>query len=460
MGELINKLNEYKKMNIYPFHMPGHKRKIGININPYDFDITEITGFDDLSESEDVLKRLEDRIASLYKCDNAYILLNGSTSGVLAAISSVINPKDQILIARNSHKSAYNAVFLRQAKVSYIFPQINSKMGISIEISAEDVEKKLSENKDIKVVYITSPTYEGVISDIKSISDVVHRYGGILIVDCAHGAHLGITNEKNANPLELGADIVIMSLHKTLPAPTQTAVICVKGSKVKSSDIKKYVNIYNSTSPSYLLMCGIEKCIDIIENNEDLFDKYYKNLSDFRNKCLNLNKIYLFNPKCEYDEGKLVFCTDRCNISGLELKDILLQEYGFELEMASKNYAIAMTSIMDDKEVYERFYNSLEEIDKNLTYETDNSKINYKFEITKNMEIYEADIEEREQCFVRDSIGRISADYIYIYPPGIPWVVPGEIISKEIVENIDIYRHNGFRIKGINDNKILVVKRQ
>lgn len=460
MGELINKLNEYKEMNIYPFHMPGHKRKIDIFINPYEFDITEITGFDDLSESEDVLKRLEDRIASLYKCDNAYILLNGSTSGVLAAISSVINPKDQILIARNSHKSAYNAVLLRQAKVSYVFPQIDCKMGISMDISSEDVEKILSENKDIRVVYITSPTYEGVISDIKSISDVVHGYGGILIVDCAHGAHLGITNEKNANPLGLGADIVIMSLHKTLPAPTQTAVICVKGNRVKSSDIKKYVNIYNSTSPSYFFMCGIEKCVDIIENNEDIFEKYYKNVSDFRKKCLNLDKIYLFNPECEFDEGKLVICTDRSNINGLELKDILLEKYGFELEMASKNYVIAMTSIMDDKEAFERLYNTLEDIDKNLIYETDNYKINYEFKITKKMEVYEADIEESEECFVSDSIGMISADYIYIYPPGIPWIVPGEIISKEIVENIDIYRHNGFKIKGINDNKILVVKRQ
>ena len=460
MGELINKLKEYKEKNIYPFHMPGHKRQIEMSINPYDYDITEITGFDDLSDSEDILKRLEKRIASIYKCDNAYILLNGSTSGVLAAISALIRPNEQILMARNSHKSAYNAVFLRQAKITYVYPQIDKKTGISIVINPKDVEKILSENEKIKVVYITSPTYEGVISDIKSISDIVHRYGASLIVDCAHGAHLGITYEKNINPLGLGADIVIMSLHKTLPSPTQTAVVCVNGNKVDSSILKKYINIYNSTSPSYFLMCGMEKCVDIIENNKKIFEDYYKNVSDFRMKCLSLKNIYLFKPECEYDEGKLVICTDRCNINGLELKDILLEHYGFELEMASKDYVIAMTSIMDTEEIFDRFYNVLQEIDKNLTCATESYKFNYIFNTNKKMESYETDFVDKEECLINDSVGRVSTEYIYIYPPGIPWVVPGEVITKEIVENIDIYRHNGFMIKGINDNKILVVKRQ
>lgn len=460
MGELINKLIEYKNQNIYPFHMPGHKRQIEMLINPYDYDITEITGFDDLGDSEDILKRLEERISSIYMCDRSYIILNGSTSGVLSAISSMIKPKEKILIARNSHKSAYNAVFLRQAKVLYTFPQIDRNTGISMEINSENVEKILSENKDIKVVYITSPTYEGVISDIKSISDIVHRYGAILIVDCAHGAHLGIFNSKNLNPLAHGADIVIMSLHKTLPSPTQTAVVCVKGDRIDSSLLKKYINIYNSTSPSYFLMCGMENCIDIIENNKKIFEEYYKNVSYFRMKCLKLKKIYLFKPECEYDEGKMVICTDRCNISGLELKNILLEKYGFELEMASKDYVIAMTSIMDKKESFDKFYDALEDIDKNLTYVTDIYKLNYNFNSNKKMEPYEIELIETEECTVKDSVGQVSAEYIYVYPPGIPWIVPGEVISKEIVENIDIYGRNGFSIKGIKDNKILIVKRQ
>ena len=460
MGELINKLNQYNEKNIYPFHMPGHKRQLEVSLNPYNYDITEITGFDDLSDSEDVLKRLEDRIASVYECDRAYILLNGSTSGVLSAISSIIGSKDRILIARNSHKSAYNAVFLRQAEVFYSFPQIDKKTGINMQIIPEDVEKILSDNQKIKAVYITSPTYEGVISDIKIISDIVHKYGAILIVDCAHGAHFGLKGDKNINPLNLGADIVIMSLHKTLPAPTQTAVVCVKGSRVNSNILKKYINLYNSTSPSYLLMCGIEKCIDIIENHKTNFDKYYNLLSDFRNKCLKFSKIYLFSPQCKFDEGKIVICTDRCNITGSQLKDILLNKYKLELEMASKDYVIAMTSVMDTEEAFERLHNALEEIDKGLINIEEKNIPNYELKINKEMESYEVDFFDSEEYFLVDSAGKISADYIYIYPPGIPWIVPGEIISNEIIENINIYENNGFKIKGIDNKKIRVVKRQ
>ena len=363
------------------------------------------------------------------------------------------------MIARNSHKSAYNALFLRNAKVLYSFPQTDAKTGISMEINSENVDKILSENKEIKVVYITSPTYEGVISDIKAISDIVHGYGAVLIVDCAHGAHLGMIKNYPLNPLDLGADVVIMSLHKTLPAPTQTAVICVKGERVNYSLIKKYINIYNSTSPSYFLMCGIEKCLDIIENNEEIFYKDYKNVSDFRNRCLNLKNIYLFNPQCEYDNGKIVICTDRSNISGSQLKDILLEKYGFELEMASKDYAIAMTSVMDKKEDFDRFYEALADIDKNLVYESDSNIFDYEFNINKEIDSYECALLETEECLLINSVGRVAAEFVYVYPPGIPWIVPGESISRDVVRNIDVYRNNGFKIAGINDNKILVVKR-
>lgn len=459
MGELINKLMEYKEKNICAFHMPGHKRKIQMSINPYSYDITEITGFDDLGESEDVLMRLEQRLAMLYNCDNAYILLNGSTSGVLAAISSILKPEEKILMGRNSHKSAYNAVFLRQIKSEYIYPQTNVGSGISLEINPKDVENKLLENNDVKAVYITSPTYEGVISDIKVLSEIVHNSGAVLIVDCAHGAHFGLDNSEYKNPLEQGADVVIMSLHKTLPSPTQTAVICTKGDRVKNINVKKFVNIYNSTSPSYLLMCGIENCLDIIENNKFFMSEYSNLLSEFRNKCLKLNNLYLFNPSCEYDKGKIVICTDRSNINGTELKDILLDDYGIELEMSSKNYAIAMTSFMDEKDDFDKLFNALEKIDKKLTKIEDNLDSNINFIATKEFELSEIEVYDTKECMISESIGEVVAEYIYIYPPGIPWIVPGEIISKEIVEKIDIYRHNGFKIKGIKDNKISVIKR-
>lgn len=461
MGELTDKLTEYIHKDIYPFHMPGHKRKVECNVNPYLYDITEITGFDDLGNPQDILKRLENRIANAYGSDEAFLLINGSTSGVMSGISAVLNPKDTLLMARNSHKSAYNSVFLRQIKTEYIFPKTDAKLGINLDILPEDVEKKLSKNKNIKAVYITSPTYEGIISNIGLISDIVHRYGAVLIVDAAHGAHLGHGTGFLKNPAELGADITIMSLHKTLPAPTQTAVICVKGNRINVGRLRKFINIYNSSSPSYLLMCGVERCLDIVENNEKIFSHYFEMLSDFRTKCKGLKNLFLYEPECMSDIGKIVIGTCNCNLTGDALKAILLDKYGLELEMSLGNYVLAMTSVMDSQEGFDRLYNALLDIDAGLIYSKEkNFMIPEKTVLPQAFfQAYEADVLPKKTYPLKDTAGKISGDYIYAYPPGIPWIVPGEIISEEILKMIEAYIRHGYDIRGIENSRIQIVER-
>ena len=459
MGKLIEKLNEYSRGEVYPFHMPGHKRRLDCEFNPYKFDITEINGFDDLGEPEEILLELQERIAGVYKCRRAFILVNGSTSGVLAGISAVLKPGESILMARNSHKSAYNAAFIRQLKVEYLFPETNSELGISMQISPEIVEKYLNNNPEIKAVFVTSPTYEGIISDIDAISRIVHKHGAVLIVDCAHGAHLGIGGEYGSNPVSHGADITIMSLHKTLPAPTQTAILCINGNLIDDRIVKKFINIYNSSSPSYLLMAGIEKCIDLIECLGDvLFRKYYKNLEDFRIKCKALEHLKLFTPECEYDTGKIIISTYNCNLNGRELSDILRQKYNMEMEMASCNYVLAMSSCMDSKEAFDMLYNSLKEIDETLMH-LKKSATDIIFLSEKNFEMHEADKYKILLADIHQSVGKICGDYIYLYPPGVPWIVPGEKITIEILERIKIYLEHGFNIRGIRNNKIPVIER-
>lgn len=194
MGELIDKLMNYEKEGIYPFHMPGHKRNIDVCFNPYKYDITEITGFDDLHKAEDVLLRLTERISKIYSADKSYILNNGSTSGIMTAISAIAGYNDTVLVARNCHKSVYNTLILRGINPEYIYPQVDKNTGINLAINASDVEKALELNSKIKAVIITSPTYEGIVSDIEEISKVVHKRNIPLIVDCAHGAHFGFSD--------------------------------------------------------------------------------------------------------------------------------------------------------------------------------------------------------------------------------------------------------------------------
>ncbi len=459
MGKLIDKLTEYGQSKAYPFHMPGHKRRLDCIFNPYKFDITEIDGFDDLGEPEDILMDLQKRIAAVYNCKQAFILVNGSTSGVLAGISAALKPLDTILMARNSHKSAYNAAFLRQLKVEYIFPETDSELGINLQITPELVEKKLKNNPAIKAVFITSPTYEGVISDISGISKVVHKHNALLIVDCAHGAHLGMCETYPGNPVSYGADITVMSLHKTLPAPTQTGILCINGDLIAGDRVKKFINIYNSSSPSYLLMAGIEICIDIIGNErEPLFSEYYRSLSEFRIKCGNLEHLKLFEPECCYDIGKIVISTYNCNLNGRELSDILRQKYNIETEMSSCNYALAMTSCMDSEEAFILLYNALKEIDFSLKFEKKN-KTEIIFMSEKKFEAYEAEKYNVSTVDIEAAAGKISGEYIYLYPPGIPWIVPGEQITDGILEQIKLYLNNGFNIRGIKDNKIRIIER-
>lgn len=455
MGTLTDRLKAYAQSDMYPLHMPGHKRNLTWNINPYDYDITEIDGFDDLHEPAGILKDLTERVNRLYKARESYILVNGSTSGIMAAVSAVVRPGERILIARNSHKSAYNAIFVRQIRAEYIYPHTDGA-GIAGEIMPEDIERKYCEFPDIKAVFITSPTYEGVVSDIRRIADIVHSHGGVLIVDCAHGAHFGIGDKFPSNPVTEGADIVIMSLHKTLPAFTQTAVLCVGSGRVDSRVIKKYTDIYVSTSPSYLLTASVERCMDIMESEGAALHAYhYERMAEFREKCRSFKHLRLFESR-RYDMEKVVICTDNSDINGNILMRILRDEYHLEAEMASAEYVIAMTSCMDTDEGIDRLYNALLETDNKIHSVHKDKNIDFGWPV-KVHEPWEIDGHDMQMITAEGAAGRICAEYVYIYPPGVPWVVPGEMVSDDILREIKEYAGRGFEIRGITADGMIPV---
>ena len=278
---LDQKLTEYTQSNIYPFHMPGHKRRPIDFPNPYTIDITEIDGFDNLHHAEDILHDAQQRAADLYGAKRSFYLVNGSTCGLLAAICAAAPKKSRILVARNSHKAVYHGIFLNEYDAVYLYPEV-AGIGIQGQITAEAVEEKFTLYPDIAAVVITSPTYDGVVSDIRSIAETVHRHGIPLIVDEAHGAHFGFGGGFPENAVKLGADVVIVSLHKTLPSFTQTALLHVCSDRIKEKDIAKYLGIFETSSPSYLFMAGMEKCIRMVKDGgQELFGNYRKLLDDF-----------------------------------------------------------------------------------------------------------------------------------------------------------------------------------
>ena len=436
---LLEKLEEYSKSGYVPMHMPGGKRNTELlkMPNPYEIDITEIEGFDNLHNADGIIKELSLRCAKLFGAEETLLLVNGSSAGILAAICGATKKGDTVLAARNCHRSVYNAIYLNELNPVYLYPEeIKDKdgniTGIYGEITEESIEEKLSENPEITAVIITSPTYEGIVSDINKISKTVHAYGKILIVDEAHGAHFPFHEMFPESAVAGGADAVIQSIHKTLPSFTQTALLHMSGTRLDREKVKRYWDIYQTTSPSYVLMAGIDNCMTILETQgKELFSEYVENLLKLRNDLLKLKNIGLLKTD---DISKLVLLTT----DGKKLYNRLLEEFKIQLEMASVSYVIAMTSVCDTKEYYERFLSALQKIDNDMSKETaglhKNCACGKGYVPPVKMTMYEAiNKKEKEKVILESAKGRTAGTGICFYPPGIPLVNPGEEITKEVI---------------------------
>lgn len=463
---LLEELEIYQKSDYYPFHMPGHKRNPQIDYIPAEIDITEIDGFDNLHHPQGILKAAQKRAAELYGAEESFFLVNGSTSGILAAISAAVESGGSLLMARNSHKAAYHGAFLRNLRVQYLYPEIMGDYGICGGISPKQTEELLASDKDIQAVFITSPTYEGMVSNIEEIADIVHRYGKILIVDEAHGAHFGIAgNDFPKSAVAAGADIVIQSIHKTLPSLTQTAILHVQGSYVDRSRLRRYLQIYQTSSPSYVFMAGIDSCIRLMERRgNELFRQYQDRLQFFYKEAEKLEYLSVLNPKeaagswevKEMDASKICIFTGRAAMSGVQLYEILLERYHLQMEMSAGNYVLAMTSVMDTLEGFERLLQALCELDREIARMgrikgQEVHRMNHRAFFMGGRQLLKAsEVEnmEGEVLPITECVGRISKEYRYVYPPGVPVLVPGECISGDTVELLEYYEETGLNVLG------------
>lgn len=464
---LDTKLRNYADTDTYPFHMPGHKRNMDGFENPYNIDITEITGFDDLHHADGIIKEAQQRAAKLYGADRCYYLVNGSTCGILSAISATTKKGDKIIVARNCHKSVYHALYLRELQPVYVYPEV-SDYNIQGQIRKEDIQEILEQNTDIKAVIITSPTYDGVVSDIAEIAKLVHAYNIPLIVDEAHGAHFGLDESMPQDAINLGADCVIVSIHKTLPAFTQTALLLVNEGKADCQKIEEFLDIYETSSPSYILMAGIEKCIRIMtENSKELFAVLNQNLDGFYKKMQALQKLHVlieedFKDKAfEFDRTKILISTENTDITGHQLKEILTDRYQIELEMSCENYALAIATVMDEEDGFRRLAEALIEIDSNCNIQKTSCSIREIYtKPERKYEIHEIDNFSKEKVSLQQAEGKISSEYIYFYPPGIPILVPGERINIQNIKAIEEAIAQGIEVYGLTENKMIFILKE
>jgi len=505
---LVTRLRNYGKSDQVPCHMPGHKRNQESWLtfdfpNPFSIDITEIDGFDNLHHPEGILKESMEWASEVYGSDKTWYLVNGSTCGILSSICGTVRPGGRILMSRNCHKSAYHGVILMDAKVSYIYPQIIEDMGIQGGILPEDVENSLDRYPDTEAVLIVSPTYDGIVSDVEKIAKIVHAHGIPLIVDEAHGAHFSFGNgvfPKSA--IQCGADLVIQSVHKTLPSFTQTALLHGQKGRIDIDRVERYLQMFQTSSPSYIFMAGIEQCIyEMSQNGKDAMAQFWKRLMLLRKRLENLRVLRILgeinsglneysvsgnlkNGVYGIDLSKLVISCRGCrkNLSGEQLGDWLRQDYGIEMEMCGADYAVAILTYMDSQENLDRLADALLEIDESLeknrlAEEASESSVEMVREKTfvtigkpeeNNCWIWEQpDIRKKpseaanlpsESLLLEQCEGRISAEFIYLYPPGIPIVTPGECITEMILNQIFYYKELGLPVQGMADKSCMKLR--
>ena len=464
MSTIYEKLKMYSDSDYYGFHMPGHKRNLDLmrGTSPYEIDITEIDGFDDLHHAEGILLEAQERAAELYHAEETHYLINGSTVGILSAIAGVTQRGDTILEARNCHKPVYHAIYMNELKPVYLYPYFDENVQLNTEISVQDVSRALNEHPQIRAVVIVSPTYDGVVSDVAAIAEVVHEKGLPLIVDEAHGAHFGFHPEFPERAYELGADIVINSLHKTLPSLTQTGLLHINGMIVNRERVRRYLDILQSSSPSYVLMGGIDACIRLIAGQgEKIFPPYVERLMAMRKRLKELQHLKLVEME-HYDISKVVISVSCADITSHQLYQKLLSEYHLQMEMVAGTYVLAMTSVGDTEEGMQRLSKAFLEIDRECRCREEADAFPLSGKQPRLETVYSsAEVENiadaGEKCSVKsvsweESAGAVSLEYAYLYPPGCPLIVPGERITKEAVDLLAWYTNHEFSIEGLKRN--------
>lgn len=447
---LADLLFEHDDNAVVPFHMPGHKRAdFDFLLGAQKIDITEIEGFDNLHDASGVILDCEKRASRLYGTKASRFLVNGSTAGVLGAIGATTTCSDKVLVARNCHRSVFNAIELFGLCPIYIEPTYFEEYGFYGSVSVESVRKAFEKDSDIKLVVITSPTYEGIISDIASIAEVCHSFGATLFVDEAHGAHLGLCKKFEKSARSLGADIVVNSLHKTLPSLTQTAILHVCSDMVDIDKINACLAKFETSSPSYVLMASMDGCIRFLEKyGAESLGEWSKNIDVARKSLSRLRMIRLFDGSKDgrvfaYDKTKFVFVTNRAGMSGVEFKKKLRQSYDIELEMASISYAIAMSGLGDDRRSFLALEEGVFGVEDGLNSAVAATKTI--LPILPRKAVNPCDIAKLNADYVdfEQSEGRVCAENIWAYPPGAPIIAKGEIIDVDVIKYASIAYESG-----------------
>lgn len=458
---IVDKLEQLRDEDIISFHVPGHKMgkifdKLGYNNileKIYTLDTTEIEGTDNLHNAKEVIKQSQERASRVFNSDKTIYLVNGSTCGIQAAIMSTCPPKSKIIVNRDCHQSVINSCILGDITPVYIDSEICRETNILKGINYSKAKEIIDNNLDAKAIILTYPTYYGETYNLRDICNYAHDKDMIVIVDEAHGAHLELSDRLPKSAINLGADIVIQSTHKTLPSFTQSSMVHIKGNRVDYNKLLSILRIIESSSPSYLFMSSLELAVDIYEKHgKELMESLLNNIDKFKDKFKSNHDVYIYN---EMDKTKIFISLKNIGMTGYELDEILRSEYKMQCELSNHYGVLLICTIGNEEEDFICLETALKDILNKYKNKGSIEDTDYPVSIPKmKLTPREAFYKEKKRVKLKDSIGKISGEYIIPYPPGISLISPGEIISEEIITYIHQGLKDGMIISGIKDSNL------
>jgi arginine decarboxylase len=473
---LFDALMEYVNRETIPFHVPGHKKGVGMDTefknfmgeNPFKIDVTVFKLVDSLHHPTGPIKKAQELAADAYGADATFFSIHGTSGAIQAMIMSVVTDGDKIIVPRNVHKSITAGIILSGAIPVYMQPELDKKVGIAHGVAPSTVEATLNKHPDAKAVLIINPTYYGVATDLKSIADIVHSHNIPLIVDEAHGPHLGFNDKLPMSAMEAGADICSQSTHKIIGAMTQGSLLHVHSKYVDVNKVHQLLSLLQTTSPSYILMASLD-CSrrQIALHGKELLEDTITLINSARAEINKIPGLYSFGeevlgvPGCyAFDPTKLTITCRDLGITGFDLDMILANKYHIQMEMSDLYNVLAVGSFGDTKESIAALISALKEVS-NEYFGKGNVKSDF-IDIPSIPEQLqrprEAFTSLKTSLSLKDSIGLISGEFLMAYPPGIPVLCPGERITKEIVDYIQKLKDVGLFVQGTEDPKVEFIK--
>lgn len=461
-------LERLRKMRVVPFDVPGHKRGRG---NPelarllgekcMSMDVNSMKPLDNLCHPVSVIRQAEELAAEAFGAAHAFLMVGGTTSAVQAMVLSVAKRGEKIILPRNVHRSVIGAMVLCGAVPVYVNPQCNDRLGIPLGMTVEDVKKAIEENPDAKAVLVNNPTYYGICSDIRSIVKLAHDHGMYCLADEAHGTHFYFSDQLPVSSMEAGADMAAVSMHKSGGSLTQSSLLLI-GPNMSEGYVRQIINLTQTTSGSYLLLSSL----DISRRNlalrgKETFEKVRSYAKYARGEINDIGGYYAFcrelingDSVYDFDVTKLAVHTLDVGLAGIEVYDLLRDEYDIQIEFGDFGNFLAYLSIGDRKQDIERLVSALAEIARRFGKEKVDLMPQEYVDPQVAVSPQDAFYADKETVELKDAPGRISGEFVMCYPPGIPILAPGERVTQEIREHIEYAREKGCTLTGAEDLEI------